>query len=74
MERTMEASTRNIKVLSNAKGLSARTGMIPVLRSLDRHQVYNQLAAKLDLNRAENAKWQLADAVYLTTTSVIAGA
>jgi hypothetical protein len=64
MKRTMEVSIKNIKVLSSAKGLSAQAGMIPVLRSLNRHQVYNQLNAKLDLNRAENPKWQLADAIY----------
>ncbi len=64
MKRTMEVSIKNIKVLSSAKGLSAHEGMIPVLRSLNRHQLYNQLNAKLDLNRAENPKWQLADAVY----------
>jgi hypothetical protein len=57
MKRIMEVSIRTLKVLSNAKGLSAQAGMIPVLRSLNRHQVYNQLNAKLDLNRAENAKW-----------------
>jgi hypothetical protein len=65
MKRTMEVSMKNIKVLSNAKGLSAQAGMIPVLRSLNRHQVYNRLNAKLDLNRVENARWQLASAVYL---------
>jgi hypothetical protein len=64
MKRTMEVSIKNIKVRSSAKGLSAQAGMIPVLRSLNRHQLYNQLNAKLDLNRAENSKWQLADAVY----------
>jgi hypothetical protein len=64
MKRTMEVSIKNIKVRSSAKGLSAQAGMIPVLRSLNRHQLYNQLNAKLDLNRAENPKWQLADAVY----------
>jgi len=53
----MEVSIKNIKSLSNAKGLSAQAGMIPVLRFLDRHQVGNHLNAKLDLNRAENAKW-----------------
>jgi hypothetical protein len=64
MKRTMEVSIKNIKVRSSAKGLSAQAGMIPVLRSLNRHQLYNRLNAKLDLNRAENSKWQLADAVY----------
>jgi hypothetical protein len=64
MKRTMEVSIKNIKVLSSAKGLSAQAGMIPVSRSLNRHQLHNQLNAKLDLNRAENPKWQLADAIY----------
>ncbi len=64
MKRTMEVSLITLKVLTNTKGLSAQAGMIPVLRSLNRHRVYNQLNAKLDLNRAENPKWQLADAVY----------
>ena len=64
MKRTTELSLKNIRVLSNAKGSSAQAGMIPVVRSLNRHQVYNQLDAKHDLNRAEDAKWKLADAVY----------
>jgi hypothetical protein len=65
MKRTMEVSLKNRNVLSNAKELSAQAGMIPVLRSLNHHQVYNQLKAKLVLDRAGNAKWQLVDAVCL---------
>jgi hypothetical protein len=54
-----------MKVPSSAKGFSAPAGMIPVLRSLNRHQIDNPLEVKLDSNRAESAKWQLADAVFL---------
>jgi hypothetical protein len=64
MKRTMEVFSKNIEVLSNAKGSSAQAGMIPALRSLNRHQVYNRFHSKLDLYREEAAKWQLADAVY----------
>jgi hypothetical protein len=62
MKRIMGIS---MKVPSNATGVSAQPGMIPVLRSLNRHQVCNPLEAKLDSNREESAKWQLTDAVFL---------
>ena len=48
--------------------------MIPVLHFLKHRQVYQQLNENLDLKRADNATWQLSDAVYLTATAVIAGA
>ena len=53
MKRIMEVSKKNTRILSKAKGSGAQVSMIPVLRSLNRHQVYNQLNEKLDLNRAE---------------------
>ena len=64
MKRIMEAPKKNTRIQSKAKELGAQVSMIPVLRSLNRHQVYNWLDAKLDFNRTEDAKWQLADAVY----------
>ncbi len=74
MKKTMKGPTKNIRIQANARGLSAQAGMISVLTFLNHHQIYKQLSAKLDLNRAKNAHWQLADAAYLTTTAVIAGA
>jgi hypothetical protein len=64
MKRIMEVSKKNTRILSKAKGSGAQVSMVPVLRSLNRHQVCNRLDAKLDFNRTEDAKWQLADAVY----------
>jgi hypothetical protein len=59
----MEVSKKNTRILPKAKGLDAQVSMIPMLRSLNRHQVYGRLNAKLDFNRTEDAKWQLAGAV-----------
>jgi hypothetical protein len=64
MKRIMEVSKRNASTLSKAKELGAQVSMIPVLRSLNRHPICNRLSAKLDFNRTEDAKWQLAGAVY----------
>ena len=74
MKRTMKGSTKKIKIQPTAKGLSAQAGMIPVVHFLKKHQLYKQLNQILELERAGNAKWQLSDAVYLTTTATIAGA
>jgi len=74
MKRTMKGSTKKIKIQSTAKGLSAQAGMIPVVHFLKKHKLYKQLNQNLGLKRADNAKWQLSDVVYLTTTATIAGA
>jgi hypothetical protein len=74
MKRTMKSSTKKIKIQSTTKGLSAQAGMIPVVHFLKKHQLYKKLNQLLGLERACNAKWQLSDAVYLTTTATIAGA
>ncbi len=70
----MKSPTKKIKIQSTTKGLSAQAGMIPVVHFLKKHQLYKRLNQALELERASNAKWQLSDAVYLTTTATIAGA
>ncbi len=74
MKRTMKSSTKKIKIQSATKGLSAQAGMIPVVHFLKKHQLYKRLNQTLGLKRADNAKWQLSDAVYLSTTAIVAGA
>ena len=47
--------------------------MIPVVGFMNKNRFYEQLKDGLKLHRSANAEWQLRDAVYLTTASIIAG-
>ena len=48
MKETMKGSTKTVKIQSTAKGLSAQAGTIPVIRFLNRHQMYGRNGGKTD--------------------------
>ncbi len=67
-------SSRKVRIINQAKGLTSQAGLIPVVRFLDRMGFCGLVDENVGHQRGDNAVYTLTDAVLLTMVGIIGGA